>query len=453
MTQLTLPYDATQFLGGYDPREVLRDTALDMEQRESRPPTLVTLFIGMFAGSALIIGDNEKFSTITYALGVTSAVLAALFYFQISPIIPTPVFLYAGFLAWATIGGVLSPYPQLAQIQILTHIQFFVMIVTFSTLCQDRRSMWIVAGIVSFCAFLNAVEMVSPNGARLSDGRALGFLQSPNWAGLALGVGIAVLWAAIAAVQSAWLRVLFVGAIGFEFLALMETGSRGSFAAAALVTLYVFWAYRKRIAKSPSAIAALVTIGIVGAVVVPAKFMQSGMGKRFVAAVGSASGEISTREGSTHLRWQLKGYALGEALTHPIFGVGRNNFWQVGRDKGEWDKTAHDNFLAVLCETGFPGFALFYSTYLWLWLRAGKLMKSPYLVASEWQIVFLSRTIIVLLLIADFFDGTTCFNKTVWVLMALGIGFAEGLSRRVAQRQAAMTELDPHAAEMLVGAT
>src|SRR5262249_15061960 len=259
--------------------------------------------------------------------------------------------------------------------------------------------------------------------------RITGFLHSPNSIGLAFSFGICVFWAAVVAVKRVAWRAIFLACLAVLYFGVIRTGSRGAFAAIASATIYLIWYFRTSIFRSPAIAISLAMAVVLGAAILPTWLPETVMGKRLKRALDTGSGDISKREGSTQLRVKLKGWALRESIKHPFFGLGRNNFWQVGRKTGEWNQTTHDNILGTLVETGFPGFIFYYSIYVWMWVKAGRFKKSPLLVGTEPAVLFLIRMMLIVLIVADVFDNTTWLNKSVWVLMALGIGFLQGLDR------------------------
>src|SRR5262249_13138578 len=165
------------------------------------------------------------------------------------------------------------------------------------------------------------------------------------------------------AVKQAWLRAVFFGCQLLLYFALIRTGSRGSFLAVILATAYMLWHFRSAIFRSPSAGVTLLICIVVGGLFLPAWLSQTSMGKRMKAAVETFGGDISKREGSAQGRLALKFIALEQSFRHPLFGLGRNCFWQTGRDSGGWNQTTHDNYLNTLVETGFPGFIFYYAIY------------------------------------------------------------------------------------------
>lgn len=436
----SIQYGADPALG-----ELLPPLADELERHEARVPMFVTLFIGLFAASAMVIGDHPDYAKITYYLGIVCGLMAGLFYFRLSPSIPVPVLLYASFVIWALMSGVLSEYQELAMMSLRTLVQFFLMVFTFSTLCQDRRSLWIVGAWVALGAIANALWGLLAGERYTSDDqtRIEGLLHSPNSVALMFSVGLCVLWAGVAATRRMWLKVLLFAPILLLLVGIVRTGSRGASVATGLGIVYMLWHFRSRIIHSPAAIIALVLSVVIGIGSVGPWLMSTSLGKRLQASVETAGGDISKREGSTWYRMQLKQWALETAVTHPIFGVGRNCFWQYGRSRGEWDQTTHDNYMSILAETGLPGFLLFFSMYAWIWFKSAKLKKSPLLTGSEPDALFFVRAVLLVLMVADLFDDTTWSNKTVWVLMALGIGWLQGLQRRVAQREEALMQWAP----------
>src|SRR5262249_55764477 len=149
-------------------------------------------------------------------------------YLTMSPTIPVPLWLYAAYVVWSLIGGVLSEYPELAQVGLLSTIQFFIMITIFATLCQDIRALWVVTAMIGLAAITNGVAamFLGLEGIAAEEDRVTGFLHSPNSIGLAFSFGICVFWAGIVAIKRIVWRTIFMICLAILYLGVVRTGSR-----------------------------------------------------------------------------------------------------------------------------------------------------------------------------------------------------------------------------------
>lgn len=434
---------------GYSlPHDLSQPSAFDAswEQTLERLPVPAAVVIGLFIFATLTMGDNKVLYLVPYGMGIMSALLLAVLYARLSPTIPAPVYLYFGFLVWAGVGALLSRFTEIALLGMRTHLQFAVMFGIFATMCQDTRSMRLVTAFIALGALANVVAAAMQGWTGKGE-RVVGLLHNPNGTAIVFCIAIIVAWSAVAVTAGTVRKAFFVGLIVLFHYALIRTGSRGGALACAGAELYMLWLYRKYISHRPQALAFFVTAGIVCGIAIPTWLMQSTLGQRFTAAVETVRGaSAASREGSTTARLHMKLVAMEQAITHPIFGLGRGNFWPTGLVTGGWDNSAHDSYLNTLVETGMPGFLLYYSIHLWIWRRAGRFRNTGWITDRERHLCTLVRVFILFALIIDLFDESTYRDKTTWAFMAMSAGLLQGISVRIEQRIATVAEAAPEPA-------
>ncbi len=429
MTQHAPTYSPHAFQPELDPDYLLAAA----EDEGARTPTGILFLIALFAVSVIVFGNDKSFYRIPYYLGVLSAVAAILVYFQYSFPIPIPVLLFISWFAWGGVTAFATESREISMTALGTVGQIVIMFIVFATTCQDSRAVWTVGIAFVIGAIANAIAAIVFS-FNLRDGRAAGFAVNPNSAAGVYGVAICILLAGIPALRGGFMRVLCIGVIGAMFFAVVRTGSRAGALTVVLSLLWFLFFYRRALLSKPLLLGFLVMLFMASAIILPKQLADTELGKRAVSAVETLRGDRSKGEGSTVARVGLKFKALRVSLEHPILGVGIGCFTPyMFRQEGETLST-HDNFLDVLSGTGFPGFALYYAIYVWLWMTAGRLRKSGVLTQGELSLVCMAQTYIVFRTAWDFFENTGWNTKPPWIIMAVLAGVLTGMKGRIAHR-------------------
>lgn len=396
-------------------------------------PAAILFLIAAFAVTVIVFGNDKTLFRIPYYLGVLSAVAALLVYFQYSFPIPIPVLFFTAWFGWSGLTAFTTESREISMTALGTVGQILIMFIIFATTCQDSRAVWTVGVAFVLGAVLNAIAAVVFE-MNVKDGRAAGFAVNPNAAANVYGVGICILLAGIPALRSGFMRLVSIGLIAVLLFAIVRTGSRGGALTVVGTILFFLYFYRRAIFSNPLLLGFLVTVVVASAVILPSKLADTELGKRTVAAVSTLRGDSSKSEGSTTSRVNLKLKAMRVALEHPILGVGIGCFTPyMFRLEGETLST-HDNFMDILSGTGFPGFALYYAIYVWLWVSAGRLRRTGVLTASELALVSMAQTYIVFRTAWDFFENTGWNTKPPWIIMAVLAGVLTGMKIRIAHR-------------------
>ncbi len=94
------------------------------------------------------------------------------------------------------------------------------------------------------------------------------------------------------------------------------------------------------------------------------------VGHRIEAMVGTLMGSYTVYDGSTYERLYFIGTGLKLFASHPLHGVGLNNFSSylstIGYDNAV---SSHCGFVELLATLGIPGFILYYSLYVCILVR------------------------------------------------------------------------------------
>lgn len=429
MTQYATPIPTPALHAELDPDFLL---AADDEEG-AKTPAAILFLIAAFAVTVIVFGNDKVLYRVPYYLGVLSAVAAVLVYFQYAFPIPVPVLLFTSWFAWSGITAFATESREISMTALGTVGQILIMFIVFATTCQDSRAMWVVGVAFVIGAIANAIAAVV-FGYNVRDGRAAGFAFNPNAAANVYGVAICILLAAIPATRSGFLRLCCLAVIGWLLFAIVRSGSRGGALTIILTLASFLFFYRRAVLSKPALLGFIVTIIAASAIILPKQLADTELGKRTVSAISTLKGDSAKTEGSTASRMNLKFKALRVAIEHPILGVGIGCFTPyMFRLEGETLST-HDNFVDVLSGTGFPGFALYYSIYVWLWVTASRLRRSGVLTPNEMALVALSQTYIIFRSAWDVFENTGWNTKPPWIIMAVLAGVLTGMKVRVARR-------------------
>lgn len=161
-----------------------------------------------------------------------------------------------------------------------------------------------------------------------------------------------VLWKMMA--SQGFKKVLMAGLLCLIVVGIVETQSRGGFLGLLAVAFVSLYQYR-RVAKIR-----FVGVKIVAIIVLIAGVLYFAGGEQYsnrISTIFNTSSEYNYTSLSGRLTIWRQGFAL--MLDHPFLGVGVDSFeTALGRtfrlDEGAW-QTAHNSFLQVGAELGFPG--------------------------------------------------------------------------------------------------
>lgn len=269
-----------------------------------------------------------------------------------------------GFCALTTTVAAINPWRAWVRLAIMSAILVMTFVVT--SLFQDRRKLrvllWVTALSLGSYALNGAVWVLWTGGVERLDGPMYSQIQNNNDLAAAL-VGLAPFFVFLGASASQrWLRHVSLGVFGVMVVAILGTYSRAAFLALCVV-LVLLACYRQwraiAIACTAWAVFLLCTA--------PAKWVDR------IDSIRTYEADHSAR--LRPLSWYV---AMRIGLDHPFFGAG---FRPFNRDMYARyipgyvdDHDAHNMFLQVFAEHGFPGLILYTgliaSTLVTLWRTA-----------------------------------------------------------------------------------
>jgi probable O-glycosylation ligase (exosortase A-associated) len=223
-----------------------------------------------------------------------------------------------------------------------------------------------------------------------------GFVGDNNVFGLVLVLVVAMLMGLRTTLPDKKLvRLLFFVFIMFIVLCIIYTQSRGAFAAMGTV-LFLGSLMSSRPFRN---LLILMTIVVAGYLAIPSEYFER------LSSLSDLSSDISAmgRFENWELAWKI-------ALEHPLFGVGLENHIPYNITVVRPDvqvRVAHNVYLQVLAETGFPGLIL-YLMFIW---------------ASFWSLV---RTWRMMIPVAENHADLTWVRDTAFWMVCGYVGYILG---------------------------
>ncbi len=162
--------------------------------------------------------------------------------------------------------------------------------------------------------------------------------------------------------ESRFVRIATIAAMALTTIGVFGTYSRGGFLGIAIMTAYLWWHSRNRLA-----IALIVLL-----IAVPAyKFMPTSWSERM--------GTIETAEGDSSFQERLQAWRTeyNIATARPFLGGGFNAsmkaevYRKFSGDPSGWPRAAHSIYFEVLGDHGFIGLSLYIALLVAIWRYAG----------------------------------------------------------------------------------
>ncbi len=178
----------------------------------------------------------------------------------------------------------------------------------------------------------------------------------PNHLGIMLLVPLLALTPVYVRNRSPWLAAL----LGFLLVVELATLSRSGLVGLGVGFLVLLVQYRRELLSRTIAVPVAVVAAFVAWIV-------SRRADFFLEVIRS---RVATGDASTSAHFDVYGFIPDVLATHPLFGLGLNNFsvyYQFATGKENWGP--HSFYVALLVETGLVGTLLFGAFLVWLFRR------------------------------------------------------------------------------------
>jgi O-antigen ligase len=232
-----------------------------------------------------------------------------------------------------------------------------------------------------------------------------------------------------------WLRWVKRGLIAVCAALMMYgtilSGSRkGALAMVLLYLLWIFFCYRRDLARKPALLVTVIFAAILLAGTIWGYVQTSDLGRRFDLAVdGYRRGGIAGGLGDA--RSSLYGDAMNMIKKNPVAGVGIGCF-QLRSSTG---LVAHSEYAEIAADTGLVGAGIYFSWYVVFWIRLGRIRKwAKNKDRVVWQTAGLTCAMFLVICAMNF--GSWIYpSKTAFLFLGSFMGYSMMLSRSIRETQ------------------
>jgi probable O-glycosylation ligase (exosortase A-associated) len=229
-----------------------------------------------------------------------------------------------------------------------------------------RVLVWVVALSFGFYGVKNGVaSIVSGGNLQIIQGPG-GMLSDNNDFGLALCMGMPMLFCLGLSEKRPLMRKVFFAMVPLTILTIIATHSRGAFLSIGVTNMVLVWRSRNRVAGFTIAALAFVAAALVAP-------------KSYYDRIATLS--TYETEGSARGRLDAWGVAFHMIEANPVLGVGFDKFQRnykrydpkalTEEEGGPGTRVAHNSYLQIWAECGTPAFLLYLAlialSYLDLW--------------------------------------------------------------------------------------
>jgi O-antigen ligase len=387
----------------------------------------ISVLIGLF-----IVGAVSLTTVWAFPVKLTGVVLAVGYAIMAwrARIYPAPeVLLYLAWVTWCLTGLVGVRSTILFTETWLTVFQIWVLIGIISTYTMTRKSLSFTLGSLLVGALIVGVYSYwTGEYARVeavAGGRVSGLIREPNaFARLMVLATMAMAYFWMLPSRRPGLKYLVVGAgmAGAAIACVFSASRTGLVGLMVFYPLWIWFCYRKEMLSRPAILVVVVVAFLLGACLFMVLLARTSAGERLMNIWEVLHGG---RRRTVDIRIQLLAQAWALVQEYPLTGVGLGNF------RAYWATrlVAHSDYAEVASCTGAPGFVLYFSIFIVLWLRAGRIARHSYDDVAR-GVARLIRAIVVVVLIMNV--GTlTYYNKAAWIAFAAFIGYTSAVWRNL----------------------
>jgi O-antigen ligase len=334
-----------------------------------------------------------------------------------------PAYYWLGFTLWITIAIPFSIWKG-GSIQLVTDYwrTDIVLLVAIGGLVRNWKECRMLFGTLALSCVFNLI-IIHVFGQVDDQGRLnlqFGAIANSNdYAAHLIMLLPSTLWVAFVAKRLV-IRLAALAAFGYGIYLILESASRGALIALTIGVIYFLFSVSGK--RRVWAIA-LMTTGLAAAFA-----LLSGQVVQRILSFSDSSGTASKEAlESSDIRSQLLEDSISYALENPLFGVGPGNFRTAeGKAKpGLW-QPAHNAYVAVASECGFPAFLFFIggigASFL-MFVRVGHKLprdrESAELVQAAWSMRLAMLTFCTAI-------GFLNFSYSMHLPIILGISIAMG---------------------------
>lgn len=341
-------------------------------------------------------------------------------------------YLYLGWIVWCSTGIFVCEFPEdiVGSLQTLSQILIMIFVVMGATYLRKTLTLNLLAVlggvfIVGFYSFITG-EYSKPDDP---GGRVAGIALNANAFGFLMVTGtiaLAYLWMIPHRHPWPW-HIVLMALMALATVATILSGSRA--AILSLVAFYFFWGffcYRAEIFRRPKVLGAVVAAILAVTIMFSFLYVGSLAERRFGSLVAFLHGE--RYEGSAGTRWHMYLEGVSILERNPIFGVGIDQFI----NNTTTEHVAHSEYVEVFADTGIVGGIIYFSIFVVLWIRAGKIARHTRDL-TQFRIARLVRAVLVVAMISNF-ARWQYYNKISWIVFASFIGYTSAVWGELSSR-------------------
>ncbi|MCX5685061.1 MAG: O-antigen ligase family protein [Planctomycetota bacterium] len=387
-----------------------------------RVPVLSSVGI-VFIVMAVTVSSLPGWNVVTQAVGFALAA-AYLIHTIRAGIMPTAeVLVFAAWLLWCLVGfpATLGPLGEFFFWETWgTCFQMMALLAIISGFTINRRTLSFNLGALLLGAgIVGGYSLLTGEYALAAERRVEGLALNANAFGW-------IMFLATACMAYLWMqpsralrlkRVLLAVCMTAASAASLMTGSRKT--VLGFVAFYGLWlwlCYRKTLIRKPAALIGAVLVLALAASLAMALGGTTVVGRRLGATWDLMQGTRTTDSGEERLL--LYREAWDAFVQSPIVGVGLNN----ARVYTSSRNPVHSEYAELAADTGIVGFILYFSMYVILWRRVGKIIKH----AADPEIVRNAKFIRAFLVIVLLLNlGRWNFDsKAFWIIFGSLAGYS-----------------------------
>jgi O-antigen ligase len=411
-------------------------------QQEESPPLLSLLTVPFIIG-VVAVSPLDNWNYIVKALGMLLAITYFARALSSRVRVSAEFLLYMAWIAWGLTGAFVAVYLPVfwGTLGTLTQILVMLFIVSGATYLRKTLTLNLIAFLVG-TVVVAVYSLVTGEYERPDDpeGRMVGLALNSNAFGFLMVSAmmvLAYLW--MLPHHHPWLWYILIAlAMAGAAISTVLSGSRTAISSMGVFfAAWFFFCYRSEIFRRPKVLAAVVLGIVLGLVFFARIYVGSVAEQRFDSAIAIVQGGAST-EGSMIVRMQFYGEGLNMLLHSPVIGVGLDQFMFHSNSQ----HVAHSEYVEVFADTGIVGGMIYFSIFIVLWIRAGKIAKYTD-DFTQFRIARLVRAILFVILISNF-GRWNYYDKITWIIFASFIGYTSAVWNDI-QARLEQQRFDPDA--------
>jgi len=410
-------------------------------QKQALPFT--ALWVGPFILMAVTLPALETWNYVVKGMGVflVAAYLAYSIRARLWP--NTEMVLYISWVTWALTGAFVSVSGYLFWSQWATIFQIWVLLVIISGLTFAQRLLsFNLAWFLAAALLMGGYSLISGDYQRVGAGgeieRVAGLAMNANqfgWILLLATVAMAYFWMLPTKARAMKYGVLSIGMVAAALATVLSGSRKALIGFAVFYACWVWFCYRREALRKPIVMAVVLAPLALGALAMVQFAREMPVGQRFQETWEVATGK-RVAVGGTKARLDFYRIAWRLFVKNPIAGVGMDNFRVY-----TGGAVAHSEYAEIAADTGLVGCALYFSIFIVLWRRCGKIAKYHSDTVAV-RVAGLTRALLVAVFILNF-GRYNYKDKPTWIVLASLIGYTSVVWQNWRDAQAAVGPAAP----------